>query len=330
MIFFTLIIFLSPEARGRASQVSLKSDFKVLYEVTKMPTEEGPGHVFTARAFHNRWAAYIRRFAEEYKEYFSTSFLTGDTTKPVRYMVPQIGIITYVELILIFVGLFFVSKKREMLIILGLLTVAPLPAALTIEDTPNIQRAILMVPFLVIIAGYGFYKLIKLNSKWKYICILIGFGYIFNFIYFSHMYLVHQKMSIASYYRNGGNVELVEKLIEIKNDYKKVVLTNSPDSLYPWVAFLNKIDPLLFNESYKKIEGGTRIYNNLIFSSDKCPLNSAINRDIDSSVDMLFVDAEGCVVDDKLDSKIEVKLVDTVFRPDGSPPYYLRTIKKIE
>lgn len=323
LILMTILVFLSPEARSRASQVSLKSDFKVLYEVTKMPTEEGSGHVFRARAFHNRLAVYIRRFAEEYKEYFSTSFLTGDTTKPVRYMVPQIGIITYVELILIFVGLFFVSRKKELLIILGLLIIAPLPAALTIEDTPNIQRAILMLPFLIIIAGYGFYELTKINSKWKYICILIGFGYIFNFIYFSHMYLVHQKMSIASYYRNGGNVELVEKINEIKNDYKKIVLTNSPDSLYPWIAFLNKIDPLLFNESYKKMNDGIRIFDNMIFSTDKCPLVEALKRK-ENTESVLFIDAEGCEINK--DFNLQIKTIDTIFRPDNSPPYYLRTV----
>ncbi len=325
LILMTVLVFLSPEARSRASQVSLKSDFKVLYEVTKMPTEEGPNHVFVARAFHNRWAAYIRRFAEEYKEYFGTLFLTGDATKPVRYMVPQIGLITYIELILIFIGLFFVSRKKELLIILGLLVVAPLPAALTIEDVPNMQRAILMVPFLIIIAGYGFYELTKLNSKWKYLWILIGFGYILNFIYFSHMYLVHQKMSMASYYRNGGNIELVEKISKNKSNYEKIILTNSPDSLYPWVAFLEKNDPKLFNESYKQMDGGVRKFENIIFSADKCPLNEALKRK-ENTKSILFVEAEGCEIDKNFNSIYEIKTIDTVFRPDNSPPYYLRTV----
>ena len=325
LIVTTVLVFLSPEARGRASQVSLKSDFNVLYEVTKMPNEEGPNRVFVARVFHNRWASYIRRFAEEYREYFSTSFLTGSLGKPVRYTVPYVGLLTYIELILIFLGLFFVSKNKEILIILALLVIAPLPAAMTIEDTPNMQRSILMIPFLLTIAAFGFYELIKLPSKWKYLSILIGTVFFLNFIYFFHMYLVHQKMSIASYYRDGGNVELVKKLNEIGGNYKKIVLTNSPDSLYPWIAFLNKIDPNLFNQTYKKIDNGVRSFENIVFSSDRCPLNEALKRGEKEFISTLFVDAEGCVVDKKYEKLFEIGLIETIFRPDNSPPYYLRT-----
>lgn len=326
----TTLIFLSPQARGRMSQVSLKSDFKVLYEVTKMPTEEGSGHVFIARAFHNRMASYIRRFAEEYKEYFGTTFLTGESVKPVRYSIPYVGLLTYFELILIILGLFFVSKRKEILIVLALLVVAPLPAAATIEDVPNMQRAIFMVPFLLIIAAYGFYELTKLQSKWKYLSILIALGYFLNFIYFSHMYFVHQKMSIATYYRDGGNLELIKKLSEIKDNYKKIVLTNSPDDLYPWFAFLQKIDPLIFNSSYKTINGESRNFENVVFSKDKCPLNIALDKNDLSVLDnVLFIDAEGCVVDRGNDPKMKVILVETIFRPDGSPPYYFRTVDLI-
>jgi len=308
LILTTVLVFLSPEARGRASQVSLKSDFKVLYEVTKMPTEEGPNHVFIARTFHNRIAAYIRRFAEEYREYFSTSFLIGDSGKPIRYTVPYVGLLTYIELILVFLGIFFASKRKEMLIILAFLVIAPLPAAVTIEDTPNMQRAIFMIPFLLITAAWGFYGLIKLQSKWKYISVVIGIGYFLNFIYFSHMYFVHQKMSIATYYRDGGNVELIKKLSEIGGNYKKVMLTNSPDNLYPWINFLGKVEN----------------YQNIVFTQDKCPLKSALERVEKDFNSILFVDAEGCEVDKKFESK--VNLIETIHRPDGSPPYYLRNI----
>ncbi len=322
----TILIFLSPQARGRMSQVSLKSDFKVLYEVTKMPTEEGPNRVFIARVFHNRIASYTRRFAEEYKEYFGTTFLTGEVVKPVRYSVPYVGLLTYFELILIILGLIFVSKRKEMLVILALLVVAPLPAAVTIEDTPNILRAIFMMPFLLIIAAYGFYELTKLKSKWRYLSILIAVGYFLNFIYFSHMYFVHQRMSIATYYRNGGNVELIKKLSEVKNNYKKIVLTNSPDDLYPWFAFFEKIDPSIFNNSYKTINGEGRSFENIFFSKDKCPLNEALKKGQKEFDSILFIDSEGCEIDKKFESVVKINLIETIFRPDGSPPYYLRSV----
>ena len=132
-------------------------------------------------------------------------------------------------------------------------------------------------------------------------------------------------MSIASYYRDGGNVELVEKLNKVRGDYKKIVLTNSPDSLYPWIAFLNKIDPTSFNQTYKEIDNGIRRFENIVFSSDRCPLNEALKRGEKEFDSVLFVDAEGCAIDKKFEKLFKIDLVETIFRPDNSPPYYLRT-----
>jgi 4-amino-4-deoxy-L-arabinose transferase-like glycosyltransferase len=327
ILSLTTLLFMSgKEARGRMSQVSLKSDFKVLYEVTKMPTEEGPGHVLRARIFHNRIASYIRRFAEEYKEYFGTSFLLGEAAKPIRYSVPYVGLLTYFEFLLFILGLFWVSKKKEMLVILALLVLAPIPAAVTIEDTPNLQRAIYMIPFLAMIAAYGVYGLLGLEKKWRFLLYLIGFGYLLNFVYFLHMYFIHQKMSIASYYRNGANVELVKRLGEIRGDYKEIILTNSPDDLYPWVGFLGGYEASKFNQAYRE----ERRVENFVFSNDKCPLNSALGKDIDTWEGVLFVEAEGCVPEERFKSLVEVQTVETIFRPDNSPPYYLRTVEMFD
>ena len=327
LITSSFIFLSSKSARGRMSQVNLLSDFGALYEITKMPSEIGPGHVFTARVFHNKVAAYSRRFVEEYVSYFSTGFLVGSLAKPIRYNVPQVGLVTYFELLLIIIGLFYVSRRKELLLVVILLGLAPLTGAVTIEDTPNLQRSIFMIPFLTIIAAYGLYKLFGLSKKFRFIKVLVVFGYVINFIYFLHMYFVHQKMSIATYYRDGGNVELAKKISEIGSSYSQIILTNSPDNLYPWIAFLNKYDPRVFNKSYKDISDEVRRYDNLIFSTDKCPLNSALLNGSDNIENILFVDAEGCTIDDKYKLLYKVELVDTILRPDFSPPYYLRSAK---
>jgi len=331
MLLVTTLLFMSgKEARGRMSQVSLKSDFKVLYEITKMPTEEGPGHVIRARVFHNKIASYMRRFAEEYKEYFGTSFLLGETAKPVRYTVPYVALLTYFEFLLFVLGLFWVSKKKEMLTVLFLLVLAPIPAAVTIEDTPNLQRAIFMIPFLMIIMAYGGYGLFKLPKRLRWVLGCFVFGYLTNFIYFWHMYFIHQKMSLASYYRNGGNVELVKRLVDVKDNYQKIILTNSPDNLYPWLAFLGGYEPGDFNQSLKIDKGEEQRFENFVFSTSKCPLNSALEKNIKNGNDVLFVDAEGCAIENKFKSLVEAETVETIFRPDSSPPYYLRTVRVID
>lgn len=324
----TIFIFLSPAARGRMTQVSLKSDFQVLYEITKMPNEEGPGHVLEARIFHNKIASYTRRLAEEYKEYFGTSFLTGNIAKPVRYTVPYIGLITYFEYIFFVIGLFWVSKKNEMLMILGLLILAPLPAAVTIEDNPNLQRAIFMIPFWLIIAGYGFNAIFSVLKRHKIITYLFVSGYILNFIYFAHMYFVHQKMSIAIYYRDGGNVELINKLSRLYDEYNKIILTNSPDDLYPWVAFERYEDANKFNYKNNLKNKGIRQVDKFIFSKDKCPIQKLMEKKEVPVDNGLYVDAEGCIYNDMLEYPgYIINEIDVIRRPDGSPPYYLRTVE---
>lgn len=326
LIIASVLVFMSPESRGRMSQVNLKSDFQVLYEVTKMPTEEGPGHVFTARLFHNKAAAYIRRFCEEYKDYFSTNFLVGNSSKPIRYSVPQVGLLTYFELLFFIFGLFAVSRKPELLIILTLLVLAPIPGAVTIEDVPNMQRSIFLIPFLIIIASCGVDNLFKFGNKWRWLLILFGLGYLANFGYFWHMYLSHQKMSIATYFRNGGNVELVSKLGEIKNNYRKIILTNSPDDLYPWIAFGMFDNAHDFNLSYSMTKD-IREYDKFVFSKDKCPTQRFIeNKAIPNKTD-LFVDAEGCTINTTSTMGYIVSDIEIIKRPDGSPPYYLRSIR---
>ncbi len=325
----TFVFMSSGEARGRLSQVGIKSDFRVLDEVTNMPIEEGQNNVFIARMFHNKIASYIRIFLEEYREYFSTDFLIGSSYKPNRYFVPQIGLFTYIEFILFMLGVAFLAKNKKILFIVLLLLLSPIPAAVTIEDTPNMQRAIFMIPFMIIIMALGFINLIDTLNRFKFIKFLVIFLYFVNFIYFWHMYLVHQKMSIASYYRDGGNVELVEKLSEVKNSYEKIYLTNTPDSLYPWFGLLLKKDPKIFNAIIHNSKNSESKYENFIFTSDKCPLNSYLNSGGQNFEDTLFVDSEGCEDDKKFVDIVNIYTVETIYRPDGSPPYVLKSVSLI-
>ena len=73
------------------------------------------------------------------------------------------------------------------------------------------------------------------------------------------------------------------------------------------------------------MDGGVRKFENIIFSADKCPLNEALKRK-ENTKSILFVEAEGCEIDKNFNSIYEIKTIDTVFRPDNSPPYYLRTV----
>lgn len=312
-ICLTLAFFLAPQARGRLSQVSILSDPKIRLETINMPNQEGPGHVLLARTFHNKPLVIFKNVLSEYFNYFGTNFLVGDTALPIRYRTQGLGLITYIELLLVILSLAAAGTKKEIWLSLLLLLISPLPAAITNEDTPNLHRALFMVPFLVLLESYGLIFLLSLKKYSRLLTVAISGALFFNLIYFGHFYLNHQKFGLAAYFRNGGAQELVIKIYQLENNYSKIILTNSPDNLYPWFGFLNKIDPnSINNKNWKNIE----------FSVDKCPSEKITLSSEKSSEKILIVDAEGCTIDPIIAKKQNIiPIIGTIRRPDLSEPY---------
>jgi hypothetical protein len=312
-ICLTLAFFLAPQARGRLSQVSILSDPKIRLETINMPNQEGPGHVLLARTFHNKPLVIFKNVLNEYFNYFSTNFLVGDTALPVRYRTQSVGLITYIELLLIVFSLAVAGTKKEVWLPLLLLLISPLPAAITNEDTPNLHRALFMIPFLVLLETYGLIFLLSLKKYSRQLVTICVLALILNLIYFGHFYLVHQKFGLAPYFRNGGAQEVATKIYKLQSKYSKIIVTNSPDNLYPWFGFLNKIEPNTINN--KKWE-------NIEFSVDKCPSEKIVLSAEKSNEKILIVDAEGCTIDLIMAKKQNiVPIIGAIRRPDLSEPY---------
>jgi 4-amino-4-deoxy-L-arabinose transferase-like glycosyltransferase len=319
LILLTGILSLNKEARGRFSQVSIFNDLTVQYELSKMPFEEGNNNVFTARLFHNKVTVYTRRFLNEYGKYFSADFfLNPEGAKPARYTTVGVGLLTYVELALLVAGLIATFQKKFSILPLLLLLLSPIAAALTTEDSPNLHRALFMLPFLVIIEAYGIYTIQEYSRK---IPILLATCYlllILNFIFFLHMYFVHNKVHLPLY-RNVGAKEMALYLNEVKGGYDKIILTNIPDDPYPWIAFFTGQDPAMFNQSAIKRDQGTWTFENFVFSAQRCPSRDAFTKpDVKK---LLVVDAEGCATESNLKQRSDVTLIKRILRPDESEVY---------
>jgi 4-amino-4-deoxy-L-arabinose transferase-like glycosyltransferase len=315
--FTTLLLSLNKEARGRFSQVSIFNDLDVQYELSRMPFEEGPNRVFIARLFHNKPLVYARKFVNEYTKYFSSNFYLESTTpKPARYQTVGVGLLTYVELALLILGLVAISQKKLPILPLLLLLIAPLPAALTTEDAPNLHRALFMVPFIMMIESYGLLML------WKFRKIILLLLFI-NFIFFSHMYSVHNRVHLPLY-RNVGAKELALKINEIQKDYDQIIFTNIPDDPYPWIAFFTVRKPSIFNKDAITREEGNWTTENFIFSGQRCPSRDAFDKPEVSK--LLVVDAEGCATESNLNNRSDISL-EKIYRPDGSEVYNLWSMK---
>lgn len=309
----SLIILLSPKARGRLGQVSIRSDFKILYETQKAPTEEGPNKVLLARSFHNKYMILMRRFTEEYFSYLGSDFLVGRSAKPIRYITTNFGLITYVEFILLFLGIAAAVIKKDIRLAWVWLLLAPIPAAATMEDVPNLHRSMLMVIPIVLIEAWGMSVLLELKTKILAIITMILWG--LNFIYYLHFYYNHGNFAMSVYSRNGGMVELTDFIKKNKDKYNQIILTNYSDNPYPWIAYFNNFQPENFNKNFKKDKNGNYVFENLVFGNQRCPAN--LVKEYKDQKNILFVDGEGC---DTKENK-DLKLKEIIYRLDGSPPF---------
>ncbi|MFZ5932953.1 MAG: hypothetical protein ACOYT7_02655, partial [Patescibacteria group bacterium] len=314
LLLLTFLLALNKEARGRFSQVSIFNDLDVKYELSRMPFEEGPGKVFVARLFHNKPFTYARRFVNEYARYLSADFfLVSTKALPTRYQTVGVGLLTYVELALFLVGLVAIAQKKAPPLPLLLLFLAPIPAALTTENAPNLHRALFMVPFVAIIESYSFVFLRRFSQ-------LLILALVLNLIFFLHMYFVHSKVHLPLY-RNVGAKELALTLNKLQDSYDKIILTNIPDDPYPWIAFFTARDPAVFNQDAVRREKGTWTSENFVFTGLRCPSRDAFEKpDVKR---LLVVDAEGCLAESNLVKRTDVKILARILRPDESEVYIL-------
>jgi 4-amino-4-deoxy-L-arabinose transferase-like glycosyltransferase len=307
---------LSPAARSRLGQVSIFTDPGIRVELDRLAFEEGPGHILPARIFHNKVVVFAGRFLDEYTRYLSSDFfLTPKVAKPVRYQTASRGLVMYIELVLWLAGLLAVAKNKFSFLPLLLLLAAPLPAAITTEDAPNLHRALLMSPFFSMIAAAGLVYIFSIRKVLGYLVVIL---LSLDFIYYTHMYIVHNpqrdEITLA---RNQGVKDLIRQLPDLAGRYSQILLTNRPDNLYPWYAFFTGRDPRLFNPRIAANKNTQFTIDGITFSQYRCPSEIiAVNK----TPGILAVDAEGCPVYPNL------KSIGSIQRSSGGYPYTLWSI----
>lgn len=330
-IFFSI----TPEARKRLNQVAIPTDKNTQYEIGRLKSENIHSGLindkFITDFVDSKYAVYAKRFLAEYSSYFNSNFLIGNLAKPYRYITPGTGLLTITELVLLAVGLIEIFKGKRNFLPLLLLLLAPLPAAVTTEDAPNLHRAFLMVPSLMIIEAYGLSFFFGLKNRYKIIIqIIVTFGLSLGSIYFLHMYFSHSALHRpfikeldfdGSSFRNVGTKELALRLDEIKGQYDKIVVTNSTDDPYPWYAFFTRKDPKEFNQYAIKRKDGPWQYQNIIFSQMSCPTDSAFKTEKEKN--LLVIESADCPYQARINDGLQAKVVSKILRPDASEVYVL-------
>ncbi|MCX6732207.1 MAG: glycosyltransferase family 39 protein [Candidatus Roizmanbacteria bacterium] len=146
--------------------------------VNELKTEGG------IRYLYNPLFVGIREMAFEHFSYFSPQFLLQNGDGNDRFGYKGMGLITPIEYILFFVGIYYLVKKREEwgFVLLFILFLTPLSASLS-WSTSSLTRSLFLLIPISTLAGYGAVNLFHSLKKNYYSYLTIGlvvclFGYL--------------------------------------------------------------------------------------------------------------------------------------------------------
>lgn len=272
---FLLVIGLNG-GQNRFNEVSIFSSPGTRLVMEEQIREDGMQHapLITTRIFHNKILAYGLAYADNYLSYFSGEFLFMKGGLPSWFNVPQMGLVYLIELPFIIFGLYKLlrEKRKWGFILFAWLLLSPVVASLTIDDSPNIRRTLVMVPIVEIFAAYGVISAFeKIKNKLRWLAVLI-FVILFslNSLYFFHEYFVHSPIH-QNWYRYEGFDQVMTLVKKDYQNYDKIVVTKSFGGIYPLVLFYMKYDPSLYlNQGHTKDANDTG-FGKFFFVNAACP-----------------------------------------------------------
>ncbi len=250
-------IMTSVEGRMRLKGVSSISDPAILYRsIEKIQEDQERGDYLLGRLFHNRRLVFTKILLQGYSYHFNLNwlFLKSDLN---RHHAPNVGLLYLWELPFVLAGVYFLIKKKPKFyqVIFLWLLLAPVPAAPTTE-LPHAVRTLNMVIPMHLLSAYGFYQFIQLVKKKttltkRILLLIVSCLLAANFFYYLHQYYVHMPLD-WSFDWQYGRKKAVEVAENLKDSYKKVVVSTSLEQPHMFWLYYLQYDPALY-----LAEGGT-------------------------------------------------------------------------
>jgi len=322
MFLGVLAFFLVFVARGggdRFKQVSVFGSLGTRLIMEEQIREDGivGTNVKITQAFHNKVVNYLLTYISNYIDYFSGNFLFIKGGLPIWFSVEGMGLIYLTELPFLFVGLVILAKDKNKMYKIPLLwlLVAPIAAAITTDDIPNVRRSLIMFPMIEIISAFGFLHILQNRKKLLKIVIISFFGVLFicNFLYFLHQYFIHSSVH-QNWYRNEGFGEMVKTVKNSYNDVDKIVITKNAGGIYPLILFYMKYDPRVYlAEGLSKDKDYTG-FGKFFFVPQACPSTDKDDR-FPKADKIIYIDKGEC------ESKAPIKKI--IYRKDGTKVFHI-------
>jgi hypothetical protein len=271
---FTIVAFLltavisqTTWGKGRYEQTSVWfHNNDIAGRSLRYATGLGQNKVFLARLMHNHPLLTGREVARQYLTYFSPQFLVANAGLPGRYSVPEHGPLYYSVFFLSILGIYLAVKRpfpwSNYLIYLTL--IAPLAAALTLDDAPNLHRSFLLGIWLILWSAVGFKHLYK---KFKPLALVTILVLLLETGYFWHYYLNFFDIHTLTH-RFEQSRQLATWLINNGGQYTKVYSPRDSQTPLHYLFYSGNFDENLAG----RFETGLKIetVDNIIFYESSC------------------------------------------------------------
>lgn len=225
---------------------------------------------FFNKLYHNKLTYWSRIFISQYSYALSPQYLFTSQEGNGIFSVWFRGQMYYIEAPLILLGILylFLKKRRELILILFLLVIAPLPSGLGAEPITYTIRSIFMLPLLAFLVGSGIYSVSYFIDSKKIkiaVYLLLLLAYIYSIAGYLSQYYFDWKIYGSGYYSKSAQ-DLSFLVNEQKTQKKLVVVSPADSMMFLHYAFYNNLLPQFIQGVYKK--NPKRIDN--VILNDKC------------------------------------------------------------
>jgi len=207
-----------------------------------------------ARVFSNKLNFTFSVFVHNYLSYFSPQFLfTQGPAEGTYGMLPGRGVLYLIELPLLisFLVLFIKKPRKELLLLLLLFTLTPIPAALAKGPGYAANRAAVMIPFLLIASAIGLAYVINSLIKWIAPRLLLLFTitiYLLSLLFFLESYIYHSGSQIGPAMLYGRR-EAFTRVANLSAEFPEVRISRSLSEPHIYLAFYTSLLPSVYQIS---------------------------------------------------------------------------------
>ena len=200
--------------------------------------------VYLLPLFHNKYIENSLLIGEGYLSHFSLDFLFIHGDRNPRHNMSLMGQLYLIEIVLLVIGLAFIalSNRRLLILLLGWLLIAPLPAALMLE--PHALRSSLMLPPLIIFSATGLYVLVSHRKEkgMKFLLWTVVFIFFIQFTFFINRIFFLTSNELSRFWSFPAKIA-AQYIMSNKDNFDYVLVSDRIDNIEYAYPVYSQTDP---------------------------------------------------------------------------------------